>query len=179
MKFVTRDRLDRANLAVTNELDALGLYDSRVQQIDTYLVSFGAAYGWQFYGSCGTIHIPAVSLSKLGDSLRGRYTSLRDVLRHEYAHGVADTHRGLLRSRRFTAAFGAAHGWGSAWVYNPEHHVTKYASTATGEDFAEVFMYYVKHRGRLPAKFQTAPIRAKWRFVDQLRSAVLSGRRRW
>lgn len=56
----------------------------------------------------GEIEIPAVSLSKLGDWRRGSYTSVADVVRHEYGHAVADTQRSLTRSSRFRDAFGAS-----------------------------------------------------------------------
>ena len=98
MRIVTQDRLDQANYAVTCELDRHGFYDSHVQAIDTRLVIFGAAYGWQKYGSAGDINVPRVSLARLSHIWRGGYTSLRDVLRHEFAHAIADTHRGLFRS---------------------------------------------------------------------------------
>lgn len=106
MALILKSQLDAENLAVAAELDALDFYDD-LEDVDVYLVSFGSAYGWQYYGSSGDIHIPCVSAVRLGDLLFGRAcTSLRDVLRHEYAHAVADLHRGLIRSRRFTEAFG-------------------------------------------------------------------------
>ena len=94
------------------------------------MVPFGFAHGWQWYGSSGDISIPRVSLSRLSDIWTGGYTSLRDVLRHEFAHAIADTHRGLFRSGDFSEAFGAAHHWNFEWEHDPEHHVSKYAATA-------------------------------------------------
>ena len=47
--------------------------------------------------------------------------------------------------------------------------VTPYAATSTGEDFAEVFWLYLKHKGQLPRRIDTAPIRRKWKFVEELR----------
>ena len=179
MHFVTQRRLDQANYAVTYDLAAHGFYDGRVEAVDTHLVLFGTAYGWQWYGSTGHINIPRVSLSRLSHLWKGGYTSLRDVLRHEFAHAIADTHRGLFRSGRFAEAFGAAHHWDFQWEYDPEHHVSEYAATAPAEDFAETLMFYLRHQGVLPAKCATTPIRRKWKFVQRLSTAISSGVRKW
>jgi hypothetical protein len=179
MTFVTLQRLNRANLTVTNELEALGFYDALVQGIDVYLVPFGLAYGWQFYGTTGVISIPAVSFSRLWELMGGVYTSLRDVLRHEYGHAIADTHRGLLRSRRFADAFGSHHTWDFAWEYDPCFHVTVYAATSPAEDFAEVFMQYLKYGGKIPTKFRTPSIVAKWKYIHSLGKAISGGLRKW
>ena len=179
MQLVTNSRLNRANYAVTVELDRLGFYDEHVQDVDTRLVPIGHAYGWHWYGSSGEIHIPCVSVSRLWDIFYGRYTALRDVLRHEFGHAIADTHRGLFRSDCFSEAFGAGHHWDFEWEYDPEHHVSEYAATAPAEDFAETFMVYVRHGGRLPAHLKTTPIKRKWTFISRLSTAVSKGIRRW
>ncbi len=57
--------------------------------------------------------------------------------------------------------------------------MSEYAATAPAEDFAEVFMLYVKHSGVLPARNDTPAIRRKWRFVGQLVRAVSKGLRTW
>ena len=136
-------------------------------------------YGWQWYGSTGDINIPRVSLSRLSHLWKGGYTSLRDVLRHEFAHAIADTHRGLFRSSYFADAFGAAHHWDFEWEYDPEHHVTKYGATAPAEDFAETFMLYLRHNGVLPVRLETRAIKQKWRFIQRLSQAVMKGIRTW
>lgn len=179
MIIVTQSRLACANYAVTRELDDHGFYDHHIRAVDTHLVAFGAAYGWQWYGSTGDINIPRVSLSRLSHLWKGGYTSLRDVLRHEFAHAIADTHRGLFRSNYFVDAFGAAHHWDFEWEYDPEHHVSDYAATAPAEDFAETFMFYIRHKGVLPARHATEPIKRKWRFVRRLSDAITKGMRRW
>ncbi len=147
--------------------------------MDVYLVALGVAYGWHWYGGSGEIHVPRISWSRLSHLFSGGYTSLRDVLRHEYAHAIADTHRGLIRSEKFGDAFGAAHSWDFEWEHDPDHHVTSYAATAPAEDFAETFMLYLRHGGRLPARHGTMPIRRKWRFIRDLGEALMRGRRRW
>lgn len=179
MHFVTQSRLDQANYAVTCELDRHGFYDCSVQNVDTHLVNFGAAYGWQCYGSTGDINVPRVSLSRLSHLWNGGYTSLRDVLRHEFAHAIADTHRGLFRTSRFAEAFGAAHHWEFGWEHDPEHHVSEYAATAPAEDFAETFMFYLRHKGVLPARLEMPTITRKWRFIQRLSRAMMKGIRRW
>lgn len=179
MHLVSQRQLDRANHSVTCELDAHGFYDRYVQSVDTYLVPLGLPYGWQCYGSTGEIKIPRVSLSRLSHIWRGGYTSLRDVLRHEFAHAIADTHRGLFRSAFFSDSFDAAHHWNFEWEYDPDHHVSEYAATAPAEDFAETFMLYVRHAGALPAGHATAPIRRKWKFIHRLSDAISRGLRRW
>jgi len=179
MDFVTLSRLNRANRTVIGELDAMGFYDDAVQTVDVYLVPFGFAYGWQFYGTTGRINIPAISTSRLGHLFQGGYTSLRDVLRHEYAHAIADTHRGLIRSRRFTDAFGANHTWDFEWEYDPHFHVSEYAATCPAEDFAEVFMFYLRHGGVMPQRIRTPSVSRKWAFIRRLAYAVSQGLRRW
>ena len=179
MQIVTQRQLDSANYAVTCELDAHRLYDARVQSVDTYLVPIGFAYGWHYYGSTGDISIPRVSFSRLSHLWKGGYTSLRDVLRHEFAHAIADTHRGLFRSSFFSDSFGAAHHWDFEWEYDPEHHVSEYAATAPAEDFAETFMLYLRHNGVLPMRLETRAIKQKWRFIQRLSQAVMKGVRKW
>lgn len=179
MHLVNQSQLDRANYAVTSELDVHGFYDRHVQSVDTYLVSVGLAYGWHWFGSSGDIHIPRVSLSRLSHIWKGGYTSLRDVLRHEFAHAIADTHRGLFRSTFFSDSFCAAHHWNFEWEYDPEHHVSEYAATAPAEDFAETFMLYLRHDGMLPARHASGPIGRKWKFIRRLSVAISRGLRRW
>ena len=179
MHFITQSRLDHANYAVTRELLAHGFYDRHVHAVDMHLVPFGFAHGWQWYGSTGDISIPRISVLRLCEIWRGCYTSLRDVLRHEFAHAIADTHRGLFRSNQFADAFGAAHHWVFEWEYDPEHHISEYAATAPAEDFAEVFMIYIRHGGRLPPWHATRPIQRKWKFIRRLSDAISRGLRRW
>ena len=179
MTIISLSQLNSANYAVTRELKSLGLYDEPMERVDTFLVPVGCAYGWQYYGSTGEINIPCVSLSKIRDHFTRSYVSLRDVLRHEFGHALADTHRGLFRSSQFVDAFGASHGWDIEWEHDSYHHVTDYAATAPAEDYAEVFMFYIRHAGVLPSNIDTHPIRRKWRFIDHLRKAVSRGQKRW
>lgn len=176
---VTMPKLNRALDRVTTELARHGLWDEALGDVDVYLAFFDTAYGYQAYGEGGEIVIPRFSLPRLRDWWSDEYTSLTDVLRHEYGHALADTHRGLLRSSRFVDAFGAPHSSDIEWEYDGEFHVTGYAATDPSEDFAETFMLYLKHDGRLPGCLTTPAIRAKWRFVRSLCGAVRRGWRRW
>ncbi len=177
--IITLPALDRALDKVTAELDRHGFWDARLARVDVELGWLGDAYGWQRYGHGGQIVIPAVSMLKVADCVFGSYTSLIGVLRHEYGHAVADTHRGLLRSRRFVDAFGAPHESEDGFEYDPRFFVSGYAATNPAEDFAEVFMTYLRTRGRLPRVHATEPIRRKWRFVRELGGRIRAGARRW
>jgi len=109
----------------------------------------------------------------VGDYLRGGWVvSVLDVLRHEYGHAYADVNRRRIETKKFEKAFDYPHDVlnEDGCEYDPEHHVTKYAAASTGEDFAEVFWLYLKHKGQLPARLDTPPIRRRWCFVEQLRT---------
>ncbi len=180
MHIITLKRLNSANADVTRELSTFGFWNKRLAQIQVWLVPFSwNAHGWQWYGGDGSICIPSVSLLRVAENLTGHRTSLRDVLRHEWAHALADTHRGLFRSKRFAKVFGAAHDGEEEPEYDPGHHVTDYASTHPSEDFAEVFMLYLKHQSQLPSRLHLPGIEQRWSFVDELRWAMQAGRRSW
>ena len=136
-------------------------------------------FGWQNYGDGGEIVIPATSLAYLSRKDGRPWKSLRDVIRHEYGHAVADTHRGLIRSSSFTKVFGASHESGVEWEVDETVFVSEYSSEGPDEDFAETFMHYVKNKGKIPDRFKTPSIQAKWRFVHSLSKAISKGQRRW
>jgi hypothetical protein len=178
--IVTLTRLNRAVFDVQAELERHGFYDEKLASVDVYLSWVGYAYGWCWYGTTGDIHIPAVSFGKMFERVcSGSRTSLRDVIRHEYGHALAHTHRGLFCSVPFKRAFGTHHDADVKSDYDPERHVTPYAATSPSEDFAEVFMLYLRHDGELPERFCTWRIQRKWRFVRDLGVAVRRGQRRW
>lgn len=183
MPLISYPALCRANAQVTRELNVHGFWNDRLDLVKVWLEPFSLlAYGWQYYGSTGDISIPRVSMVRVVDRMMGRaHISLRDILRHEWAHAIADTHRGLFRSRQFSAAFGGSHERNDACIeWDPDEHVSKYAATNPGEDYAETFMLWVKHGGRMPTRFKGATgIRRKWKFIGKLAEAVGSGVRRW
>ena len=106
-----------------------------------------------------------------------------DVIRHEFGHALADLYPGALKKGGlFRAAFGGAYGedpaeecvaagWG-------DRYVSEYATSATQEDFAETFMLFVKHKGKIPARFaKKSAIRKKWRAVAEIVKRVASAKR--
>jgi hypothetical protein len=180
MNIVTLPRLNRAVSDVQRELVEHEFYDEKLAKVDVYLSWVGVAYGWCWYGTTGNIHIPAISFGKLFERFSDfSRTTLRDVVRHEYGHALAHTHRGLFCSVPFKKAFGTHHDADVQSDYDPERHVTPYAATSPSEDFAEVFMLYLRHSGELPDRFDTWRIQRKWRFIRELGVAVRRGQRRW
>ena len=180
MHIVSLTRLNRAVWDVQGELELHGFFDKKLAGIDVYLSWCGFAFGWCWYGTSGNIYIPALSFGRIYDRIRGEArTPLRDVLRHEYGHALAHTHRALFCSLPFKRAFGSHHDADIRSDYDPERHVTPYAATSPSEDFSEVFMLYLRHSGELPERFDTWRIRRKWKFVRDLGVAVKSGQRRW
>jgi len=176
--IITPAALERANAAVTREMNVLGLWTPRLDDVEVLLVPLGIdAYGW----FSGDIHIPCVSGAQLVDLLRGHHTRLTDILRHEWAHALAEACPRLVSSRRFTAAFGASYEGGRmVQSYHPSHHVTRYAATLPCEDFAEVFHHYLRHKGRVPLHLAAKPaILRKWRFVAALAGRLAAGRHGW
>jgi hypothetical protein len=179
MKLVTWTRLRRSLGRVRRELAWHGFYDTQVAEVGVRLVTVRTAHGYHIEGERGEIVIPAFSLSKLVDLLDGQCTPLSLVLRHEYGHAIADTHRGLIRSSAFRNAFHAPHDADVEWDYDPEIFVTEYATENPAEDFTEVFGHYLRYGGCLPARLHTPAIRQKWEFVHDLSTAIRRGRRRF
>ena len=105
-----------------------------------------------------------------------------DVFRHEFGHALADLYPGALKKGVFRAAFGGtygenpaeecvADGWG-------DRYVSEYATSMTQEDFAETFMLFVKHKGKIPAKYAKKPvIRKKWKAVAEIVKRVAKATR--
>ena len=71
----------------------------------------------------------------------------------------------------FKEAFGASYGEkkvfkGEDWS---DEYVSEYASSMTQEDFAETFMLYLKHKGKMPARYSgKRAIAKKWRAVARI-----------
>jgi hypothetical protein len=173
--FVTHVQLECAVRSIVRELIYHGVWEKRLAAIPVSLVPCSRYYGWQAYGTTGEIGIPAVSVCRIRDWWRGDYVSLRDVLRHEYAHAIAHVWPGLIRSRRFKAAFGASHKSEISTPFDPDLHISEYAATSPSEDFAETFMYFLRDKGCLRPWNNTPVLRRKWRFIQQLCSAIQAG----
>jgi len=154
-------------------LEALGFWHDRVEDIEVYLIPASlVCYGWYL----GDIYIPALTGAQLSDLIVGRHTRLTDVLRHEWAHAVADQWPLLMNTKRFRRDFGGPYESDEhVRDYDPDHHVTEYASTMPCEDFAEVFHYYLRHKGRLPIRLLDKPkIVRKWKFIECLAKRISS-----
>jgi hypothetical protein len=164
---VTLSQLTLANWQVVEEMETLGLWHARLDDIDVCLVPLAFdCYGW--YLPDGNIYIPAVTGANLCDLLTGHHTRLTDVLRHEWAHALADRRPRLVEGRRFRSVFGGSYQMqGPVWEYDPDLHLTKYAAAMPCEDFAETFHFFLRHKGRLPVRLANKPaIVRKWEFVE-------------
>ena len=165
--LITHRNVCRANRTVTRELETLGFWHHRLDDVEVQWVPASLlCYGWYQ----GNIEIPAVTGAQLADLVLGRHTHLTDILRHEWAHAVADKWPHLINTQRFAREFGGPYeSVERVRKYDPEHHLTRYAATTACEDFAEVFHCYLRHKGRLPRHMAGKPVIAgKWRFVEWL-----------
>jgi hypothetical protein len=175
----------RALRDVASELVETGLLTDGLTRIPVVLqgIALGRAAGWfierpgwleRLRGlSASTIQIPRTSLARVVARLTGRHyptCSLRDVLRHEYGHAYAQAHpRRVRRNRHFSVVFGAPYDSRTP-AANPSwnDHITPYATTAPYEDFAEIFMTYLRVRGRIGRFRHRSGVYAKLRFVKKL-----------
>jgi hypothetical protein len=182
MKIVTMKRLTGAVADVIRDFEHLGIWNERLYSVDVCLVSFGFCYGWKWCGPEGHIGIPAVSINRLGAVMFGNRADwcLRDIIRHEYGHAVADLYPRLSRSAAFRKAFGRSYDSDKPVAkYSEDSFISTYAATSPAEDFAEMFMLYVKYRGRRPGwhRLKAPAIRRKWQFTRQFVKTVKGGRR--
>lgn len=171
VKVLTRGKSFQSALyCVRRELKVFGCFTSKVAGLKVYQTPISFAYGYQYYKEHGDIVIPQVSLSRLWDNFfGGDYVSIRDIIRHEYAHGIAHCHPKMVSIASFDKTFQGSHDLGKGLAYDPEHHVSYYASKNTCEDFAEVFMYFLKYNGKIPPMFSGLPvIETKWRFIETM-----------
>lgn len=178
--YVSFCEMEKAFNRVRRELEGQGLLSagSRLDKVDCYyeVLSLGGLGGcvgiMGFYNpkkNDKAIHIPAVFPVALLPWWDGR--EILDVIRHEFGHALADRFGKLFRGGIFKEAFGASYGEkkvfdGEDWS---DEHVSEYASSMTQEDFAETFMLYLKHKGRMPAKFRgKRAIAKKWKAVARI-----------
>lgn len=179
-KIVTLAMLRREISIVEREYDKLGLFDDKIDEIEIILVPLGRVLGYIRLGEQLYIAIPMVSIGRIRTLMAGsNQASLRDTLRHELAHGLAETHRGLIRSSKYRQHFGAAYHESEEQPFDPKMHVSPYASTDPAEDFAEVVRCYVKSRGVIPRRWVGTAIQTKWDFIHELAEAISDDRRLW
>lgn len=166
---------------VRRELWAMGFLvaDSPLDEVECFLEPpwtsggvqglgkvMGLYYPMAMEGGDGNIHVPAIcSAAILGYEPR----IMVDVLRHEYGHALEDKYPRYFHGREFKRAFGKEYGTERSGDEEADHFVSDYAMESTQEDFAETFMYYMKHKGEIPKKWSSnRAICAKWTFVDGL-----------
>ena len=174
--IVTLSRLNEANWQVTAAMERLGLWSDELDEVTVWLAPVSwSCYGWHS-GGPGSISIPGVSFAQLGDYLSGRHIRLTDILRHEWAHAVADVHPGFVDCPRFVRCFGGHESAAPVSKYNPARHITRYAATMPCEDYAEVFHFYLRHKGRLPVRLTGKPVIAKkWRLIANIARRLAAG----
>jgi hypothetical protein len=191
--YTSFDEVNRAYNKIRKELWNLGvLWDgSKLDAVECIYepLQWRGLIGWMgFYEflKCkgnGNIHFPAVYN---GLDLRLRWidkNSTIDVFRHEFGHALSDRYPGALKKGGvFRTAFGGPCDDKPAPGTDPEDWegrcVTPYAATKTREDFAETFMLFMKHKGKIPAKFAKKPaIRKKWKAVAEIVKRVAAAKR--
>lgn len=175
VNVLTRGKsFDSALYAVRRQLKAYGCWTKPVSDLDVYQTVFSLSYGYQKYKDTGDIVIPRVSVARVWDNFFGEgYVSIRDIIRHEYAHGIAHCHPKSVNTATFKKTFGGDHDSCERSSYDPEVHVTSYAAKNPCEDFAEVFMFFLKHDGSIPKVFQgLTAVEKKWSFVKNLCSRL-------
>jgi len=113
----------------------------------------------------------------------GKKDSSLDIFRHEFGHALADRYpKALQKGALFRKAFGGAYSDKPARGTDPADWegrcVSSYAAKETREDFAETFMFFVKHKGKMPAKFAKSPaICRKWKAVAEIVRRVAASER--
>lgn len=181
--FISLKMLNGALDDVRGELCKLDLLTDRLDEVEVYLSPFHpwAVYGYYMEDSGwlgrrlgwedGNIYIPSVRLTSLLAIFgRSEYFSLRNVLRHEYGHALADRYPGLIKSSGgFTRIFGGSYkSRKPAGAYNPLKHVSGYAATRPCEDFAESFAHFVKSKGDIARYCHLPGVFMKMCFVSKL-----------
>jgi hypothetical protein len=165
----TYNQLKFALDIVQDELIEHNFFDEAMSKIDVIWILYHEYYGFQNYHEGGEIIIPAFSKSKFIEMFSVSYVSLKDILRHEFAHAFAYTHPELIQSKLFKKSFGTTHDdYETSWEYDKRFFVTSYAATSAMEDFAETWMYYLEYNGQLPKRFNYEIIKMKWQYIEWL-----------
>jgi hypothetical protein len=182
-QIITHKQTTAASFSVQGELHTIGLWyeDCKLLKVEVFWcllpqITMYDALGFFTHGAStldwllgyepGHIYIPAFVLSHFFWQSRG---SLRDVIRHEYAHALAHYYPNLIcNSKEFEKAFG-----GKYYSYEPcqmerEAFVSEYAKTMPMEDFAETFMVFVRRKGFMPSNILNAKLKRKWKFIAKI-----------
>jgi hypothetical protein len=182
--IISEGQLNSALKTVHKEFIDFGIWNPKVKayQANVYLCNIPRinSVGFFMHGigvkeyllgyEAGNIYIPSIVLDTI--FWNNTYT-LRDVIRHEYAHAFAHYYRRLImRSAEFKKVFG-----GSYLSFNPsgmkaDAYITDYAKSMPMEDFAETFMVYVRRKGVLPKKYTNKKLILKWKFIGKIIKAI-------
>lgn len=145
--IVTRRRLHKTVARVEREIQALGLWHEALDDTQVYLIPAHLYYGYTLERT-GDIFVPFLSLSTVFDK---RPWSLLDLVRHEWGHSI---------SRHLS-------GWET--IFDAEDSVSEYGTTNPDEDFAETLRCFLKHKGKLPKKWQTCEgIVERWTMLAEM-----------
>ena len=186
---LSEDELDEAVNEVCDEYRAVGLmtqtlWDTPVHGTKLDLESWGywGIYyaegngGWSMLGfEPGSIYLPLARLKERPAGTRKFRHTLKDVLRHEFAHALA--YQGgelVIDNPRFESAFGAHHDEPESSCAPRKNYVTNYAATKPREDFAETMMVYVRNAGVIPLYAARPRLLAKMRFVASLPRRIVT-----
>lgn len=179
-QVITYKRALDASFAVQKELYSIGLWyeDSRLIETEVFWcplpqIKMYDALGFFFHGTnlldrilgyrTGHIYIPAYVLS---DLFWQHCISLRDVIRHEYAHAFAHYYPELIiDSKEFEKIFGGHYYSETPSEMEHSAYLTEYAKTVPMEDFAETFMVYVRRKGVISATVSNIKLQRKWAFI--------------
>jgi hypothetical protein len=176
-------QLNRAIYDVQLELGKLGLWNegSLLAEINIYACPIPRidVRGLFYHGDNllsrvlgfyeGEMYIPLFSLAHLSNT---KNNSLRDVIRHEYAHAFAHQYPELIFTQKFSNVFGGTYNDFTSSLMPAESYISDYAKTMPMEDFAETFMFYLKHKGKITAKFSNKKLIAKWNFIAKIIKAL-------
>lgn len=180
--YTSFEQMTDAYNEVRDDLIELGILwrGSKLDKVECYyepIAPIAALKGWMGYFDFADhqIHFPSIYLPFGWLTGRvGEKEAAPDVIRHEFGHALADRYPGALKKGGlFREAFGGAYSDKSAPDVDPDNWeldcVSAYAATATREDFAETFMLFVKHKGKIPAQFRGSPVIVKkWKAVAEI-----------
>ncbi len=179
-QIITHKQTNSAVFSVQNELCSIGLWheDSRLIGTEVFWcplpqIKMYDAFGFFFHGTnlldrmlgyrTGHIYIPAFVLSNL---FWQHCVSLRDVIRHEYAHAFAHYYPKLIiESKEFEKIFGGHYYSETPSEMEDSAYLTEYAKTIPMEDFAETFMVYLRRKGVISATVSNIKLKRKWAFI--------------
>ena len=177
--YISLKQINRAIFDVQNELYLLGLWyeGAPLTMVEIYscplprLLVRGLFYHgentWSKMAGYyeGKMYIPQISIAHLSNN---QPDSLSDVIRHEYAHAFAHHYPELIFKTLFSKVFGGSYYSNKPSKMHAKSYVSDYAKTIPMEDFAETFMTFLKHKGKLPKPFTRKRITAKWNFVGMI-----------